>query len=98
LAKRSDALASAFRIRHGVLEWREVEGEVVALDLRRKTYLAINRTGAVLWPALMTGATREELLARLTADFSVSLDEAASDLDAFLAELARQDLLEQREG
>jgi hypothetical protein len=85
------------QIRRGVLEWREVEGEVVALDLRRKTYLAVNRTGAVLWPALMTGATRKELLARLTADFSVSQDEAAADLDAFLAELAGQDLLEQRE-
>lgn len=91
-------MGERIQIRHGVLEWREVEGEVVALDLRSKTYLAVNRTGAVLWPALMTGATRKELLARLISDFGVSQDEAAGDLDVFLAELAGQDLLEESEG
>jgi hypothetical protein len=82
------------RIRVDVLEWREVEGEVVALDLRSNTYLAVNRTGAAIWPALMSGADREELVRRLTETFDVSEEHAATDLDAFLAELAAQDLLE----
>ena len=89
-------MSGLFRIRDGVLEWREVEGDVVALDLRSKTYLAVNRTGAALWPALISGADREELLARLLRTFSVSRDQAAADLDAFLAELTEQDLLEQK--
>jgi Coenzyme PQQ synthesis protein D (PqqD) len=88
-------VSGLFRIRDGVLEWREVEGDVVALDLRSKTYLAVNRTGVALWPALVSGADREELLACLLRTFSVSRDQAAADLDAFLAELAEQDLLEQ---
>jgi hypothetical protein len=88
-------VSERIRIRAGVVEWREVEGEVVALDLRNKTYLAVNRTGAAIWPALMSGADREELLALLLENFGVSQDEAAADLDAFLAELAEQDLLEQ---
>lgn len=87
-------MTERIQIRHGVLEWREVEGEIVALDLRSKTYLAVNRTGAVLWSALVSGADREELLAHLAERFSVSRDQAAADLDAFLAELAGQDLLE----
>lgn len=66
----------------------------MALDLRSKTYLAVNSTGAALWPALVSGADREELLARLLEGFSVSRKQAAADLDAFLAELAAQDLLE----
>lgn len=86
-------MSGRIQIRLGVLEWREVEGEVVALDLRSKTYLAVNRTGAALWPALVSGADREELLARLLETFSVSRDQAAADLDEFLAELAEQDLL-----
>ena len=36
------------------LDWREVEGELVALDLRESRYLAVNRTGQVLWAALAT--------------------------------------------
>ena len=82
------------RIRADVLEWREVEGEVVALDLRSNTYLAVNRTGAAIWPALMSGADRAELVRRLTQRFGVAEERAAADLDVFLAELAEQDLLE----
>jgi Coenzyme PQQ synthesis protein D (PqqD) len=82
------------RIRADILEWREVEGEVVALDLRKNTYLAVNRTGATIWPELVSGTDREKLVRRLTQAFDVSEERAAADLDAFLAELAEQDLLE----
>jgi Coenzyme PQQ synthesis protein D (PqqD) len=82
------------RIRADILEWREVEGEVVALDLRNNTYLAVNSTGAAIWPTLVSGADRQELVRRLTQTFDVSEERAAVDLDAFLAELAEQDLLD----
>jgi coenzyme PQQ synthesis protein D (PqqD) len=82
------------QIRQGILEWREVEGEIVALDLRSNTYLGINRTGTAVWSALVAGADREQLVRRLTQTFDVSEKQAAADLDAFLAELAEQDLLE----
>ena len=91
-------MSDCIQIRRGVLEWREVEGEVVALDVRSRTYFALNSTGAALWPALVSGANREELLVRLLEGFSVSRDQAAADLDAFLAELAGQDLLETAPG
>jgi hypothetical protein len=82
------------QIRQGALEWREVDGEVVALDLRTNTYLAINPTGAALWPALVAGADRAELLSRLVEAFDVTRDQAAADLHQFLAQLTEQDLLE----
>ena len=88
-------MSERIRIRDGALEWREVEGEVVALDLRSQTYLAVNSTGAALWPALVSGAERDELLTHLLDTFSVSRQQAAVDLDTFLADLERQDLLEQ---
>jgi hypothetical protein len=87
-------VSEPIQIRRGVLEWREVDGEIIALDLRSKMYLAVNSTGAALWQALVSGADREELLARLLERFSVSRDQGAADLDAFLAELAAHDLLE----
>lgn len=77
-----------------MLEWREVDGEVVALDLRSRTYLAVNRTGAALWSALVAGADREELAGRLVEAFDVSGEQAAADVEAFLDELSGQDLLE----
>jgi hypothetical protein len=82
------------KVRPDALEWRKVEGEIVALDLRRSVYLAINPSGAALWPALMEGATREELVQRLTEECEVGRKAAASDVDSFLSELSEHDLLE----
>ena len=56
---------ATLRIRSRELEWREIEGEIVAVDLEKSTYLGLNETGTVLWAALAQGATLEELAARL---------------------------------
>ena len=82
------------RLRSDKLEWREVEGEIVALDLESSKYLSVNQTGALLWPALADGATRPELIARLVQTFEIDQDTAAKDLDSFLNSLAEQNLLE----
>jgi hypothetical protein len=82
-----------FRLRDGDLDWREVEGDVVVLDLRESRYLAINRTGQVLWSALAEGATRDELTERLVEAFGIDRAQAAADVDAFTSELESRDLL-----
>ncbi len=87
-------MSEALRIRPDALEWREAEGEIVALDLRTSTYVAINRTGASLWPALIEGASREELVSTLEQRFGLDRARAEGDLDAFLELLRDRDLLE----
>jgi hypothetical protein len=82
-----------FQLRAGDLDWREVEGELVALDLRESRYLAVNQTGRVLWGALAEGATRDELISQLVEDFGIDRARAATDVDAFTAELESRDLL-----
>jgi hypothetical protein len=87
-------MAERLRVRADALEWRTVEGEIVALDLRRSLYLAINPSGAVLWPALVEGASRDELIERLCAESGISRETAEPDVDGFLSQLASHDLLE----
>jgi uncharacterized NAD(P)/FAD-binding protein YdhS len=82
------------RLRQHGLEWREVDDEVVALDLDTARYLATNRTGALLWDQLAAGATRETLVARLVETWDLDEARAAADVDAFLAMLADRGLLE----
>jgi hypothetical protein len=84
---------SRLRLRDGDLDWREVEGEVVVLDLRESRYLAINRTGQVLWEALAKGATNDELIERLVEAGGIERARAAADVDAFTAELDSRGLL-----
>jgi hypothetical protein len=84
-----------FKLRDADLDWREVEGELVALDLRDARYLAVNRTGQVLWEALTEGATRDHLVDRLAGAFDVERSRAAADVDAFTSDLESRDLLVQ---
>jgi hypothetical protein len=90
----SRAPSATVRLRRGSVEWREVEGEVIAVDVRTSEYLAINPTGAVLWRVLEVGATRGELAERLVASFDVEPDVAARDVGEFLAVLEERGLLE----
>jgi hypothetical protein len=84
---------SRLTLRDADLDWREVEGELVVLDLRESRYLAINRTGRLLWGALVEGATRDQLINRLVDGFSVERNQAAADVDSFTAELESRGLL-----
>ena len=90
----SQPMSDRVRVRADALEWREVEGEIIALDLRRSVYLGINRSGAALWPALVEGASRDELVERLGAECEISRETAESEVDDFLSELESHDLLE----
>jgi Coenzyme PQQ synthesis protein D (PqqD) len=87
-------MSRALRIRPGVVEWRQFEEEVVAVDTRRAVYMAVNRSGSVLWPALLEGATREELINRLVQVYGVEMAGAEQDVDAFIEALDDQQLLE----
>ena len=88
-------MTEPLRVRADALEWREVDGEIVALDLRRSVYLAINPSGALLWPALVEGASRDELVTRLSDEAGISAEVASADVDRFLSELAEHGLLDE---
>jgi len=87
-------MSDVIRLRGEKLEWREIEGEIVLLDGEAAEYVAVNRTGTVLWPRLQAGATREELAARLVESFDVDEATAARDVDVFVQVLCGRGLLE----
>jgi hypothetical protein len=82
-----------YRLRTARVDWRLVEGEVIALDLEQSRYLSINATGAAVWPLLVEGATTSALEARLRERFG-NVDSIGADVHAFLSELERQQLLD----
>lgn len=89
-----DSGTRELRLRSEALQWREVEGEVIALEGRTATYLASNTSGALLWRALAEGATREQLVAGLVDRFGIDRKRAVEDVDSFVQELLDQNLLE----
>jgi coenzyme PQQ synthesis protein D (PqqD) len=81
------------RLQTQLLEWREVDGEVIALEQERSAYVAANRSGALLWRALAEGCTQPELTALLVAEYGIDANTAKVDVDGFLADLAQRGLL-----
>lgn len=82
------------RLRPEAVDWREVEGEVVVLDRNSSTYLAVNATGAALWPEIVRGSKIDELVALLRSRFDVDESRATADVEAFVSMLRQRDLLQ----
>jgi hypothetical protein len=82
------------KLRHTEVAWKDVDGEIVALDERAALYLAANPAGAVLWRALADGTTHEGLVDGLVAEFGIDSGRASADVDAFLADLRERGLLD----
>lgn len=81
------------RLRRDV-SWREVDGEVIALDAGLKNYVSTNATGTLIWKALVAGASLEQLVRRIADEFDVDTTRAEHDVRAFLADLEANGLLE----
>lgn len=81
------------RLRKTDLQWRAVEGEVVALDVRGSQYLGVNESGALLWDLLAAGTTKEALVGQLVATHGLDQEAAVNQVDAFVDQLRAQDLI-----
>jgi hypothetical protein len=96
MLENTDSASPQLRLRADALQWREVDGEVIALEGRSATYLAANASGTLLWQALAEGTTRDQLVDQLVGRFGIDQARAAEDVDSFLRALEAQDLLERR--
>ena len=81
------------RLRDSDVHWREIDGEIIALEARGSTYVAANGAGTLLWHALVAGTTREQLVDALVDAYGIDREQAAADTERFLAQLAEQGLL-----
>lgn len=82
------------RIRRDGVAWSDLGNEIVILDLRSSTYFAVRETGAFLMNALVAGASAETLVDQLLSRYDTTADTARIDVQQFLGELSRRDLIE----
>jgi hypothetical protein len=85
---------TVWRQRSADLSWREIDGEVIVLDLKSANYLRLNSTGAKLWTRLETGATVGQLVEVLQDGFGRTPQEAMGDTVDFLTACEQQGLIE----
>ena len=75
------------------LSWREIDDEVILLDLQSAQYLRLNTTGAVLWKRLAEGATASDLAECLQQTYALDPQQAVTDAAAFVTSCVENHLL-----
>ena len=83
---------------NGTFTLREIAGEILVIPVGKTALnlngmIILNPVSKVIWECLEKEATREELLTAVCDAFEVETADAEQDLDEFLEELRKQDLL-----
>ena len=81
------------RLREDAVRWREIDREVVAVDLVSSIYLTTNESGVRLWRRLADGATTDELVDELVEAFGIERERAAADVQSYVDALDARNLL-----
>jgi hypothetical protein len=87
-------MADELKLREELLRWREIDGELIAVDIPSSAYLSANPAATILWALLVEGTTRDALAERLVEAFGIDLERARADVDVFVAGLAARGLLD----
>ncbi|WP_129668328.1 PqqD family protein [Phytoactinopolyspora endophytica] len=82
------------RLRTESVTWREIDGEMVILDLSSSTYLKTNQAGSTLMRLLAEDRSLGDLVDGLMDAYGISEEDAAKDAGAFVGMLRERDLLE----
>jgi hypothetical protein len=73
---------------------RDLEGELVLLNLVSESYFGLDEVGARMWTVLTESHSLAEALATLTAEYEVAASDLEADLRALISSLRDAGLAE----
>ncbi len=79
--------------RNSTMITRVIDGEAVIMDPQQGKVLALNEVGSFIWELLDSPHSQGDLLDKICREFNVGREEAAADLEEFLAVLKSKDLV-----
>lgn len=71
---------------------RELDGEMVLLDLRSGRYFGLNATAARVWDMLKAQTDADVMAQTLVDEFEVTTERAEADIHAFVSVLVERGL------
>ena len=72
---------------------QQLGDEVVLVHLKTNRIFELNRTGARFWSLLQDETDRSRIEEQLQAEFDVSDEELASEIEGLISQLAAEDLV-----
>jgi len=82
------------KLRADNLSAREIDGDIVVLDLTSSQYFTVSGSGVVIFERLEAGATEDELVAAVCAEYDVEPERARPDVRAFVQHLVAAGLID----
>lgn len=76
------------------LVWREIQGELVGVDVETGAYHVFNPVGRMVWTALTEGRSLEEVRSDIVGRFGVDPERATRDIESFIIKLREKELIQ----
>jgi hypothetical protein len=73
--------------------WRDVAGEIVAVNVRSGDYFTFNEVGRLVWLDLTGGGSLEATAARIAEEYDVARPQATADTRRFVEMLCEKRLV-----
>lgn len=80
------------QIKDGLI-WRQVDDNTVIVTPQNGEMRVLNGVGSTIWQLLAEGQTPQTIVEHLVAHYDVSAVQANNDLDQFLTDLTKRNLL-----
>lgn len=75
------------------LTWREVHGELVAIDANNGEYHVFNSIGKLIWLSIVEERNVPDILDQIEMEYLVNKETAMADLNEFVGDLCDRGLL-----
>lgn len=76
------------------VSFTELDGETICLNLEAGQYVGMKEVAQTIWERLADPSGLDDLVQRVTAEYDVDRDTAATDVRSFLADLMEAGLVE----
>ncbi len=73
--------------------WRELDDEVVILDVVSNQYFGLSGAGSAMWRLLAEHGSVDETVTRLQEDFDAGVEQLRNDLEALIKDLEGRGLV-----
>ncbi len=73
--------------------WRNINGEIIALNLSSGSHYTFNKIGSLIWLLLEKKVPTEEIILQASHEFSVPRDQIKEDVLSFFRNLKQEGLI-----
>lgn len=78
---------------HADISWRDINGELVALNVKSGEYFIFNEIGRMVWLAIAGGQDSSETVKKVIDEYEVNEQDASRDVEVFVKALEERSIV-----